>query len=298
MHNNGNWPYVSSNMMAPGPSNKKAGSGMTNPWIMQPNISPDLQPGYTPHINHEEDMQSEMGTGMMQQGMGKNMKQPGMSPDMMQQGMMQPGMSPDMMQQGMMQPGMCPDMMQQGMMQPGMCPDMMQQGMMQPGMSPDMMQQKMMQAGMSPGMMQHEKMDVDMSEALELIEQAIKGETQDRLFYQYLLDNAPALLDREIIEEIRNNEIKHAKMFRQLYFEHTGKTLKPDENVTFEKPRTYCDGLRGALMGETNAIKNYRRILAAMKNRKHINMLVEIITDELRHAPLYNLLIHNNDCKY
>ncbi len=276
MHNNVNWPYVGSNMMAPGPSNKNQGSGMTNPWTMQPN-SPDIQPGYTPHINHDED---EKASGMMQQGM------------------MQPGMGSDMMQQGMMQPGMCPDMMQQGMMQPGMCPDKMQQGMMQSGMCPDKMQQDMMNCGMNHDMMQHDKMDVEMSEALELIQQAVKGETQDRLFYQYLLDNAPAMLDKEIITEIRDNEIKHAKMFRQIYFELTGKTVKPDENVTFEKPKTYCDGLRGALMGETNAVKKYRRILAAMKNRKHINMMVEIITDELRHASLYNLLIHNNGCKY
>ncbi len=279
MHNYVNWPYVSSNMMAPGPSNKNQGSGMTNPWTVQPN-SPDIQPGYTPHINHDEEMQSEKAPGMMQQGM----TQPGMGSDMMQQGMMQPGMGSDMMQQGMMQPGMCPDIMQQGMMQSGMCPDKMQQDMMNCGMSHDMMH--------------HDKMDVDMSEALELIQQAVKGETQDKLFYQYLLDNAPAMLDKEIITEIRDNEIKHAKMFRQIYFEHTGKTVKPDENVTFEKPKTYCDGLRGALMGETNAVKKYRRILAAMKNRKHINMMVEIITDELRHASLYNLLIHNNDCKY
>lgn len=183
-------------------------------------------------------------------------------------------------------------------MQPGMCPDKMQQGMMQSGMCPDKMQQDMMNCGMNHDMMQHDKMDVEMSEALELIQQAVKGETQDRLFYQYLLDNAPAMLDKEIITEIRDNEIKHAKMFRQIYFELTGKTVKPDENVTFEKPKTYCDGLRGALMGETNAVKKYRRILAAMKNRKHINMMVEIITDELRHASLYNLLIHNNGCKY
>ena len=235
MHNYGNWPYVSNNMMVPGPSNKNTNSGMPNPWIMQPNINPDFQSGYTPHINHEDDMQ--------------------------------------------------PGMMQPGMMQPGM----MQPGMMQPGT---------MEQLMSPDMMQDEKMDVDMTEALELIREAIKGETQDRLFYQYLLDNAPALLDKEILEEIRDNEIKHAKLFRQLYFELTGKTIKPDENVSFEKPRTYCDGLRGALMGETSAVKKYRRILAAMKNRKYINMMVEIITDELRHASLYNLLIHNNDCKY
>lgn len=203
---------------------------------MPPNISSDLQPGYTPHSNHE-DMQQETGSEMMQQSMGLNIMQPGMGSEIMEQGMGQ-------------------------------------------------------------NIMQHEKANADMSEALDLIKEAIKGETQDKLFYQYLLDNAPALLDKEIIEEIMDNEMKHAKLFRQLYFELTGETIKPDENVTFEKPKTYCDGLRGALMGETNAVKNYRRILAAMKSRKHINMLVEIITDELRHGSLYTLLIHNNDCKY
>ncbi|ACL75525.1 ferritin family protein [Ruminiclostridium cellulolyticum] len=205
-----NWPYVSSNMIGPGPTNKNMGSGMPTPGIMQPDMNMDLQPGYTPHL--------------------------------------------------------------------------MQQETMQPGMGLDMMQQ--------------EHIDVDMAEALELIRQQIKGEMQDRLFYQYLLDNVPTLLDKEIIEEVRDNEKKHAKIFRQLYFELTGKTIQPDENVSFEKPKTYCEGLRGALMGETSAIKKHRRILAAMKSRKHINMMVEIITDELRHGSLYNLLIHNNNCKY
>ena len=139
---------------------------------------------------------------------------------------------------------------------------------------------------------------VTLSEALNLIKNAVEGETEDRLFYEYLINNAPSRKDKEIIKGIRDDEIKHAKLFRQLYYEHTGKIIGPDKNVSFEKPASYCDGLIKALMGEQNAVRKYRKILFAMKERSHINTLTEIITDEIRHGSLYNLLIHNNDCKY
>ena len=139
---------------------------------------------------------------------------------------------------------------------------------------------------------------VSMAEALNLIKEAVEGEREDRMFYEFLIDNAPNNKDREVISGIRDDEIKHAKMFRKLYYELTGKVLNPKQEVNFEKPANYCEGLIKALMGEQNAVRKYRRILFAMKDRSHINTLSEIITDEIRHASLYNLLIHNNDCKY
>jgi rubrerythrin len=118
------------------------------------------------------------------------------------------------------------------------------------------------------------------------------------MFYDYLIKNASSEEDKKIIKEIRDNEIGHAKIFRQLYCQLTGKTIPQNQDVSFVPPATYCEGLIKALIGETNAVKKYRRILFAMTERRHINMLTEIITDEIRHASLYNLLIHNNDCKY
>ncbi len=139
---------------------------------------------------------------------------------------------------------------------------------------------------------------VSMTEALNLIKEAVEGEREDRMFYDFLINNAPSNKDREIIKGIRDDEIKHAKLFRQLYYDHTGQVISPKQQVEFERPSTYCEGLIRALMGEQNAVKKYRKILFAMKDRSHINILTEIITDEIRHASLYNLLIHNNDCKY
>ena len=161
-----------------------------------------------------------------------------------------------------------------------------------------------MNPNMNPNMMNPDMTDMNnqsnpqLAQALELIKQAVEGETEDRLFYDYLIKNASSESDREIIGGIRDNEINHAKMFRQLYFELTGKTIPPNVDVNFIPPKNYCDGLKRALIGETNAVIKYRKILFAMKDRRHINMLTEIITDELRHASLYNFLIHSNDCKY
>uniref|UniRef100_UPI0028AF1B20 ferritin family protein n=1 Tax=Ruminiclostridium cellobioparum TaxID=29355 RepID=UPI0028AF1B20 len=139
---------------------------------------------------------------------------------------------------------------------------------------------------------------VSLVEALSLIKDAVEGETEDRMFYDFLINNAASRKDKEIIKGIRDDEIKHARLFRQLYYEHTGKVIGPKQNVQFERPASYCEGLIKALMGEQNAVRKYRRILFAMKERSHIDILTEIITDEIRHANLYNLLIHNNDCKY
>ena len=139
---------------------------------------------------------------------------------------------------------------------------------------------------------------VSLEEALGIIKEAVAGETEDRMFYDFLISNAPNNKDKEIIKGIRDDEIKHAKLFRQLYYQFTGKTIGPDQEVDFKKPATYCEGLIRALLGEQNAVRKYRKILFAMNARKDINILTEIITDEIRHGSLYNLLVHNNDCRF
>ncbi|MHB8064171.1 MAG: ferritin family protein [Ruminiclostridium sp.] len=239
-----------------------------------------------------------------------------MNPNMMNTNKMNPNtMDPNKMNPNKMNPNiMNPDMMNPNKMNPNimnpniMNPDIMNPNIMNPDMmDPNIMNPDMMEPNkMNPNMMDHNENMMDMkhqnisplSEALQLIKQAVEGETEDRLFYNYLIKNAASESDREIIGGIRDDEINHAKLFRQLYYEHTGKTIPPDVNVSFEPPKSYCEGLKRALIGETNAVKKYRRILFAMNNRRHINMLTEIITDELRHGILYAFVIHSNDCKY
>ncbi len=133
--------------------------------------------------------------------------------------------------------------------------------------------------------------------ALKLIQEAVEGETEDRMFYQYLIENAPFAEDKEIITGIQADEISHFGLFRQLYFQLTGQMLPPPQNVTFEKPATYCEGIGRALMGEQNAVRKYRRILYALQDRVQINILTGIITDEIRHGILYSYLYSKNGCR-
>jgi rubrerythrin len=73
--------------------------------------------------------------------------------------------------------------------------------------------------------------------------------------------------------------------------------LPPPQNVTFEKPASYCEGVKRALKGEQNAVRKYRRILYALQDRVQINILTGIITDEIRHGILYSYLYSKNGCR-
>lgn len=133
--------------------------------------------------------------------------------------------------------------------------------------------------------------------ALTLIQQATAGETEDRMFYTWLIEHAPSNEDKQIISGIRDNEISHYTLFRQLYYELAGSVLPQVQGEQFTPPANYCEGIARALMGEQNAVQKYRKILYAMQNRPHINMMIEIITDEIRHGILYNYLYSKNGCK-
>jgi rubrerythrin len=133
--------------------------------------------------------------------------------------------------------------------------------------------------------------------ALVLIQQALAGETEDRLFYSWLIENAPSDEDKQIISGIRDNEIGHYALFRQLYSEITGVMPQQVQGEQFVIPESYCAGLSRALLGEQNAVVKYRNILYAMEFREHINMMIEIITDELRHGILYSYLYTKNGCR-
>lgn len=129
--------------------------------------------------------------------------------------------------------------------------------------------------------------------ALNLIEEAVMGEHEDQKFYECLINMAPAE-DKPIIESIRMDEAKHNQLFRTIYCEMTGQVLPAAPEVEVECPKDYCEGIREAIFGELAAVERYRRILYAMQNRRHINMVVETITDEQKHAAKMNYLYSKN----
>lgn len=160
-----------------------------------------------------------------------------------------------------------------------------------------------MQPTMATSMIMQQTQPVDiftypqnLQNALDLIQQALAGETEDRMFYTWLINHASSNEDQEIISGIRDNEIGHFALFNELYYELTGMMPQQIQGEQFTPPESYCAGLARALLGEQNAVQKYRKILYAMQHRVHINMMTEIITDEIRHGILYNYLYSKNGC--
>lgn len=130
-------------------------------------------------------------------------------------------------------------------------------------------------------------------EALNLIVQSVSGEREDELFYDYLLSIAPRG-QKEIIASIRDDERKHNKMLRELYWELTGRDIPQASEPAFQPPQNYCEGITSALFGELAAVERYRKILFGLEFLPYRNMITEIYTDELKHASKYNYLFALN----
>ena len=131
--------------------------------------------------------------------------------------------------------------------------------------------------------------------SLCLILEALADETHDRMFYQYLLGIAPSQEQCNIIKSIRDDEIRHFKMFRMIYEEIT---CEPPcaEQKEFEEPENYCSAIQQAIFGELEAVEMYRKIMFGLCSQRHRDMLFEIITDELKHSVKWNFLYTKNCC--
>ena len=134
-----------------------------------------------------------------------------------------------------------------------------------------------------------------LKDALILIKKSVESEKEDEMFYDILLLQATSSRDKEIIQSIVNDERKHNKLFRELYYELTGITLPKYELKSVENSKnTYISNLEKALFGELSAVEKYRKIMAAMPDKQKYNTMMEIMTDELKHASKYNFLIAKN----
>ena len=135
--------------------------------------------------------------------------------------------------------------------------------------------------------------------ALRMIEESVMGETEDMKFYEGLMRACEKMCDKEdkkIFEGIMADERKHAQLFRTIYCEITGQVMPEAPMDKGKGPKDCCEGLMEAIFHELNAVERYRRILYAMQDRRHINMLVEIITDEQKHAQKLNYLYSKHNC--
>jgi len=133
-----------------------------------------------------------------------------------------------------------------------------------------------------------------LQEALEGVREAVQGEREDELFYDYLISVAPTSEEKEIIASIRDDERRHNRLFRKIYKYFTGMEVQSGGKETFERPRSYIDGIKKALFGELRAVEKYRAIRSALAMSPYRDVLFDIITDEIKHSSKYNYLFTLN----
>lgn len=132
-------------------------------------------------------------------------------------------------------------------------------------------------------------------QALMIIYNSVANEREDEIMYDYLLKEAPSEDQRMIITSIRDDERKHNKMLRELYYQLTGMDIPPSAgNEPIKPPESFIVGVKQALFGELGAVERYRKVLYGMPNQTYRNLVTEIYTDELKHASKYNYLFTIN----
>lgn len=131
-----------------------------------------------------------------------------------------------------------------------------------------------------------------LEEALNLVKNAVEGEREDELFYDYLISVAPTQEEKSIITTIRDDERKHNKYFREIYSFYTGQSLPVPTNVDFQKPKSFLEGIKKAKFGELAAVEKYRDIRAGLPDNYYKDMVFEILTDELKHADKYDYILY------
>ncbi|MGO0885150.1 hypothetical protein ACTPDI_20465 [Clostridioides difficile] len=141
---------------------------------------------------------------------------------------------------------------------------------------------------------------LQLQNSIDLIRDSIESEKRDSQYYQWLIDNIPKndLSDRQFekikttIEGIRDDELRHNMMFRQIYHQLTGQKVMPVEEE-FKPPVNFRIGIEDAINGELNAVKKYREIMSGLPNDYYRDKIFSILSDELRHASLYNYIYTN-----
>ncbi|MEN6461412.1 MAG: ferritin-like domain-containing protein [Syntrophomonas sp.] len=120
-------------------------------------------------------------------------------------------------------------------------------------------------------------------ELLNLIIEAMKDELHDRRKYFLMMRMTNNALIRKEIRFAFIDEGIHFRLFRQLYFELTGKHISVTRPPVILKP-TLIGNVKTSIDGELAAVELYRKIYTMLTKKSQRDTLFRIITDEQEHA--------------
>lgn len=127
--------------------------------------------------------------------------------------------------------------------------------------------------------------------ALSLMRDAVQGEREDELKYDYLIENAPTQEEKDIITSIRDDERLHRQWYRDIYKYYTNEEINSTNGEEFTEPDSYLDGIKSSIFGELSAMEKYRIIREGLPSRFYRDIVFRILTDEMKHATKYNYIL-------
>jgi len=116
---------------------------------------------------------------------------------------------------------------------------------------------------------------------------AIKDEASAVEFYT-VLEKETGGQYRDFVTHAKEDEMKHVRMFRRLYFKLTGHYANVMPAVT--EFSSYRQGIEIAFRRELDAAERYRDMYLSTKNPLIRDVLFRAMTDEIEHAQRFSFL--------
>lgn len=118
---------------------------------------------------------------------------------------------------------------------------------------------------------------------LDLILEAMRDEKHDREKYRRMINMTTNRTVKEQIRFAYQDEGDHYDMFKELYFELTGR--KVDVNTpTVRLEKTLIGNVKTSINGELAAVEMYGDIYSMLDEKAQRDMVLSIIQDEQEHA--------------
>ncbi|WP_051599168.1 ferritin-like domain-containing protein [Metaclostridioides mangenotii] len=145
---------------------------------------------------------------------------------------------------------------------------------------------------------------IELQNSINMIGESIISKERHLQFFQWLIDHVriselspiPSLSLSQakqviiLLEYIRDEELKHAILLQNIYYQLTG-TYAPLYEGAFYPPKNLIAGLENALRENLESIKKYELITNGLPSSYYRDLISSIISDELNHIELYNSLL-------
>ena len=137
--------------------------------------------------------------------------------------------------------------------------------------------------------------DVTCPRTREGLEKAIRDEVEAIRLYDHLIEMAPDQFQKDVIIEIRDDEVRHLNNFQAVYCRFMGCTYDyPEPQVP--RPKNYCRGLVDAFNDELEAYEFYKANYFCNRDSFVKKAYLDARLDENEHAQWFNNFIVRHGC--